>query len=384
MSAESLFGGAPPILDNPNATSPGGITLATLIIPGASGTFTGLRRFRSIDAPSFETLALWSRPPGADGPAGTLLASSSAWVGSGGAIGTSGWDRVVINVPAVAGQEYYATYTSDTFVSAIAASPFHTTSITSPGGQLVSPQDDAGLPRRNGSFNLTPSVVPFYPNGGVGNCYYIDALFEETPDCPVCPDCPTCPPAGDGFFINLTSPGFVAIVTGLAGCVFDALEQTPAGAPCRQCMLLPTQQIPWDNCGPCEEGCNGQVAFAIREVYGSDSFPTPASAKTWSKCGPRYTVARVVVSVTRCVPGMDENGNPPGCDAELLASIILENDRTAVRQGLACCLNAASRDTPALLSEWLISPSTTVGELGGCAGSETEFLVGVRTCLCPD
>lgn len=186
------------------------------------------------------------------------------------------------------------------------------------------------------------------------------------------------------MIINLNSPNFASIVTGAASCVFNALAQTPAGAPCRLCALLPTQQIPWDNCGPCAEGgCSGQAAFAIREVYGSDSFPQAAAAKTWSKCGPRYAVARVVVSVTRCVPGMDDEGNPPSCAAELAASIILENDRTAVRQGLACCLDLAASATPALFSEWLISPSITVGELGQCAGTETEFLIGVRTCVCP-
>jgi hypothetical protein len=219
-----------------------------------------------------------------------------------------------------------------------------------------------------------------FPTGFFADAYGVDTEFVLTEPAP----CPPCPPT-TGFLINLTSPGFVAIVTGLAGCVFDALAQTPAGAPCRQCSLLPTQQIPWDNCGPCDgANCEGQVAFAIREVYGSDTFPTPASQKTWSKCGPRYTVARVVVSVTRCVPTMDQLGNAPGCDAELLASIILENDRTAVRQGLACCLDSAARATPAILSEWLISPSVTLPESGGCGGSETEFLIGVRSCVCPD
>jgi hypothetical protein len=231
----------------------------------------------------------------------------------------------------------------------------------------------------NQSGRVLGSGALTFPTGFFADAYGVDTEFVLTEPAP----CPPCPPT-EGFLINLTSPGFVAIVTGLAGCVFGALAQTPAGAPCRQCVLLPTQQIPWDNCGPCEEGCDGQAAFAIREVYGSDTFPLPAAQKTWSKCGPRYTVARVVVSVTRCVPGMDERGESPSCAAELAAAIILENDRTAVRQGLACCLHVASTATPAFLSEWLISPSVTVGELGQCAGSETEFLVGVRSCICPD
>ena len=177
--------------------------------------------------------------------------------------------------------------------------------------------------------------------------------------------------------INLSSPGFATIVTGIGACIVDALEQTPAGAPTRQCLLLPTQQIPWDNCD-----CDGQVALAIRSVYNSDIFPQPFTGKTWARCGPHFWVARVVVSVTRCVPTMDENGVPPSCAAELAAAITLENDRTAVRQALACCLQALYDQRPPRIASWLVDASVTVGELGGCAGVETEFLIGVNTCTC--
>lgn len=175
--------------------------------------------------------------------------------------------------------------------------------------------------------------------------------------------------------INL-SQGFAPIVTGIGACVIEGLDQTPAGAPGRQCLLLPTQSIPWDNCD-----CDGQVAFAIQSVYGSDRFPVPADAtKDWSPCGPRWQVAQVVVSIVRCVPTMDEQGHPPSCPAELTAALILEDDRTAVRQALACCLDDLK--TASTIGAWALNPTVTVGELGGCAGVETTFLVGVRSCLC--
>lgn len=184
--------------------------------------------------------------------------------------------------------------------------------------------------------------------------------------------------------INLSNPGFASIVTGIGVCVIDALGQTPAGAPCRQCLLLPTAQIPWDNCGPCNDpSCSGQVALSIRGTYGSDIFPGPATNVTWVKCTPRYTVARVVVSVTRCVPAIGQNGEPPTCAAELAAALILEDDRTATRQAIACCLEQLRLADPARVGAWLLDQSVTVGELGGCAGVETELLVGVRTCPCP-
>lgn len=175
--------------------------------------------------------------------------------------------------------------------------------------------------------------------------------------------------------INL-SQSFAPVVTGVGVCVVDGLGQTPAGAPGRQCLLLPTQTIPWDNCD-----CGGQVALAIQTVYGSTRFPTPADAtRDWSPCGPPWQVAQVMVSVVRCVPTMDDQGQPPTCAAELAAALILEADRTAVRQALACCLTGLK--DAGVIGGWALNPSTTVGELGGCAGVETTFLIALRSCLC--
>jgi hypothetical protein len=176
------------------------------------------------------------------------------------------------------------------------------------------------------------------------------------------------------FVVNLTqSPG--AIVTGIGACVVDALNQTPAGAPDRQCLLLPTLTIPWDNCD-----CGGQLAQAIQETFGSDRFPAPADAKDWQPCGPPWNVVRVLLSVTRCVPTMDDQGQPPSCAESLAAAITLENDRTAIRQALACCLTDL-RDA-GLIFAWALQASTTVGELGGCAGVETPYVFAMRSCLC--
>ena len=180
--------------------------------------------------------------------------------------------------------------------------------------------------------------------------------------------------------INLTSPGFIPIVTGIGACIVEALDQTPAGAPDRQCLLLPTAVIPWDDCD-----CGGQVALAIRQVFGSNTFPAPAVPNDWHKCGPRFWVADVLVSVTRCITPMNEQGTPPGCDVALGEAIRLENDRTAVRQAIACCLEQIRDARPPLfpLQAWRLDSSVTLGEQGACAGIETTFLMGVAACACP-
>jgi hypothetical protein len=179
------------------------------------------------------------------------------------------------------------------------------------------------------------------------------------------------------MIVNLTLPNFVGLVTGVGQCVNDALAQTPAGAPDRFCALVPTQSIPWDNCD-----CGGQLALAIQSMYGSDTFLQPFVNMSWEKCKPRWWVAQALVSVTRCVPSQTDNGIPPTCAEELAAAITLANDMTATRQAIACCLKAFYDARQ--IGAWTLGISTTVGELGGCAGSETTFWIGVQTCPCPD
>jgi hypothetical protein len=181
--------------------------------------------------------------------------------------------------------------------------------------------------------------------------------------------------------VNLTSPNLPAIVTGVGACIVDALDQTPAGAPDRQCLLLPTSVIPWDDCD-----CGGQVALAITSVYGSNTFPTVAAPVDWAKCGPRFWVANVTASVVRCVTGIDQNGQPPPCATALAEAIRLEQDRSAVRQAIACCLAQMKETRPPTLGvgAWLLGPSVTVGEQGACAGVETTFQIGVVACVCTE
>ncbi len=175
---------------------------------------------------------------------------------------------------------------------------------------------------------------------------------------------------------------FAPLVTGVGSCIATALDGSLGGRPdgFRTCLLVPTQQIPWDNCG-CPAG--GQLALAIQSVYGSTKFPQPADSGTdWSKCGPRWQVAQVMVSLTRCVPGMDDTGAPPTCADELAAALVLESDRQTVREAIACCLEPLKTAQPQTIGGWALGPSLTVGELGGCAGIETVFWVSMPSCLC--
>ena len=393
---------------NPNENDGVDIVMGTVFTPAVNGTVTGIRWYFPV-TPIVGTVigALYTWTSDASG----ALLEQANFV----APVAATWNVVAINQAVTAGNYYIAVvYSPNRYV--VSGGFFNGTTITN--GALTAPADDNIIPRHNGKFAQNVGGLTFPGSFFNGNNFFADVTFEpESTDvaptgitlttslgAPAVadssmesdPDSVTLPltfgaPTVSGATtppalvnINLAVPGFAQIVTGVGACIVDALDQTPAGAPCRQCLLLPTQQVPWDNCGPCDDiSCSGQVALAIRSVYGSDTFPQPATGKTWAKCTPRWWVARVVASVTRCVPTIDELGAPPSCAAELAAAIILENDRAAVRQAIACCLSQIYAELPPRIGAWFIDASNTVGELGGCAGSETEFVIGVQACPCP-
>lgn len=183
--------------------------------------------------------------------------------------------------------------------------------------------------------------------------------------------------------INLAaSPA--AIVTGIGQCVIDALDQTPARAPCRQCLLVPSATIPWDGCA-CDCDHPGQFAQAITYVGATDNLALGEYAGNWKHCPPANGLIRVLLSVVRCVPVMNEQAVPPACADELAAAITLENDRTAVRQALACCIDALLPPTSYVsgVRAFNLGPTLTVGESGGCAGIEMTYTLAFGVpCIC--
>jgi hypothetical protein len=170
---------------------------------------------------------------------------------------------------------------------------------------------------------------------------------------------------------------FAPIVTGVGVCVRDGLAADSIGgisSDMRVCLLYPGNQIPWDGCQ-----C-GQLALAIRNVYGSEVFPALSTQHNQKSCGPQYQVAEVVVSVARCAPMPGDDGEPPACSDLLTAALTLESDRAAVLAALSCCLHQLYQQRQ--IFAFSIGTSTTVGDLGGCVAVETVFYIGLRNCLC--
>jgi hypothetical protein len=179
------------------------------------------------------------------------------------------------------------------------------------------------------------------------------------------------------------------IAAQLLTCASDQVAEAwadvdPELSLARQCVVWGA--IAWDQCE-----C-GQLVVSIAEQYPSHTFPTPATAPTatnvaQNRCGANIWVIRYEVSILRCVPVQDDQGNPPECSALDEAAQVAARDAWAVRTGIGCCLADLSRDLlpngSTEIADYLIQDQPSRGPEGGCAGSSLNLLVGIRNCLCP-
>jgi hypothetical protein len=168
-----------------------------------------------------------------------------------------------------------------------------------------------------------------------------------------------------------------AIVTGVGECVREELAETDAGVPDRFCLIVPGE-IAWDECE-----C-GQFAQSITTEVPSENFPFPATDRRSTACGPQFLVVTVVASLTRCVPTFDRNNKPPSCDALFAAALRLEEDRTALRRGVTCCLRGMRNTytSPIRITDFTVGAATSVGPNGMCAGVELTYQFAVSNVCC--
>ncbi len=149
----------------------------------------------------------------------------------------------------------------------------------------------------------------------------------------------------------------------LLECAAGQLAETPSGAPDRQCVVYGSELI-WDECD-----C-GLLAVHVPQIFFSETFPNIRLAS--SNCNSPFVVAEYVVSILRCVPQPDANGNPPDCPKVSAAAHIDFTDRWAVWRGVACCLGSRLH---------LVQQQLAIGEAGACAGSQLHVLVASSNCV---
>lgn len=171
----------------------------------------------------------------------------------------------------------------------------------------------------------------------------------------------------------------------ILNCALDALTDTIGGQPPRACVI--TGAIAWDNCE-----C-GQLIVSLTSSYPSSNFPTPAANTATQfgagRCGQPVTVYGLTISMLRCVPISDDQGNPPTCEALGEAALVAVQDASAIRDGVLCCLSSMLREkddagTP-VITGFAVQNQDFTGAQGMCGGSQMTLQFGLLNyCPCAD
>ena len=138
-------------------------------------------------------------------------------------------------------------------------------------------------------------------------------------------------------------------------------------------------EIAWDDCQ-----C-GQLAISEVDTYPSMDFPLD-EVNNQAECGEPWHVVQYTLSLTKCVPVPDSNGQAPSCSDLSAAAAVLSADKRAVRRAVLCCLTELYEENDGAepqIEAFQLGHSVTVGPEGACAGSELTVFVGwTNDCGC--
>lgn len=152
-------------------------------------------------------------------------------------------------------------------------------------------------------------------------------------------------------------------------CIRLKLIELGQPIPCRIC-VSPGETV-WDDCGN-----GGQLIATTLNTYYSDVFPADVSEDITAStiCGPGMVVARISISLMRCVPTV--KGTPPTaptCEELAEVALLLNRDSYAMRNGILCCLSEQKRVFEII--DFRMGSTNAEGPEGGCVGNEITILV---------
>jgi len=159
------------------------------------------------------------------------------------------------------------------------------------------------------------------------------------------------------------------ILNELLVCACDALEsgvcpgeESPCGCPCR--MFISVGPPVWDEQACCTDG---QLTAHVDRVYPVGNFPSQNSQVNLCQTP---LAADFIITLLRCYPVMDEQGNAPTHLELQVAGEAFARDLWILTTALLCCLGAKKRR-----QKFVFNGSRFVGPQGGCAGIELRFTV---------
>lgn len=129
-------------------------------------------------------------------------------------------------------------------------------------------------------------------------------------------------------------------------------------------------EIAWDEC------CAGLLAVSAPRVYLSEIFPEETEVSVSPQCRAPFEVGEFTVSVLRCAPNPDGDGNPPSAAALDAAAALLLQDMAEAMDAVIAVL-CALQDADSI-SDYLADPVEAAGPEGSCMGFTLKVRVGLE------
>lgn len=185
----------------------------------------------------------------------------------------------------------------------------------------------------------------------------------------------------------------------LLDCACEALGRLPegtdfAGCPCRVFVSpgVPAADGCDSSCTPLPAGqWPGQLTVHVVRTYitTQDRFPrldttSPDSVRDARGCQPPpVTAVDLLITLYRCVPGMNDQGCPPAPEVLSASAMQTHADLMALQQAVLCCY--ADTDTTTRRGRrYTLGQSAVIGPQGDCVGVQTAVTVALPGCMpCP-
>lgn len=144
----------------------------------------------------------------------------------------------------------------------------------------------------------------------------------------------------------------------LLECVCEAVAVLGSGPTCA-CGIIAGDRPSWDYCGECGRGLCGMAYIQPGRSFAYSTFPLEDDEL--SACN-RPLAYELQVGVIRCIPVMDNDGEPPDMNDVTDASLGFVADQHALRTAIECC------DSPYLTKLMVLGGWTPIGPTGNCVG----------------
>lgn len=162
----------------------------------------------------------------------------------------------------------------------------------------------------------------------------------------------------------MTPDALTVLFDSILACACSSLDEfSTCLCPCRK--YVSAGPPVWDNCCP-----DGQLTVHLERLYVAGNFP---GANGQSIVCSNPLAAEINVTLIRCHPTVDDNGNPPSLTVLDNAANQIHTDLYVMLNALICCLAATAKRQPfTILSARILGPS------GGCVGAEIRLAVQIQ------